>query len=76
MKNECMNDNNDTNSGKPVVKLVGENGNAFNIMARCKNAAKVAGWDKSRIDALIRSMFNAGSYDEVLQIALEHFEVE
>jgi hypothetical protein len=61
---------------KPVVKLVGLDGNVFLIMGRCKNAAKAAGWDKARVDALVRSMFGASSYDEVLQIALEHFEVE
>lgn len=61
---------------KPIVQLSGADGNVFSIIARCTTAARRHGWDKARVDELRSKMMSAGSYDEVLQIAMEELEVE
>jgi hypothetical protein len=61
---------------RPVVQLVGQNGNVFNIIALCKVAARKAGWSKERIDAFVKDMMSRGSYDDVLVGVMEHFDVE
>ena len=59
---------------KPVVRLVGEDGNAFSIMGRCSRAARKAGWTQEQIDAVMNEM-RAGDYDHLLQTAMKHFDV-
>jgi hypothetical protein len=61
---------------KPTVVLSGEDGNVFNIIGRCKRAAREAGWDKEQMSELTQRMLNADSYDTVIQIAMSEFEVE
>ena len=63
-----------TGTDKPFVQLVGEDGNAFAIMGACSKAARKAGWDKVRIDAVIAEMM-AGDYDHLLRTAMTHFDV-
>ncbi len=60
---------------KPRVKLLGANGNAFNIMGLCSRAAKHAGWPKEKIDAVMAKM-RAGDYDNLLGVAMTEFDVE
>lgn len=60
---------------KPIVTLVGRDGNAFNILGLCQRAAKQAGWTKEQIDAVMTDM-RAGDYDHLLQTAMKHFEVK
>lgn len=55
--------------------MTDRDGNVFAIIARCKAAANLAGWPKARVDAVVASMFDAGSYDAVLRIVLENFNV-
>ena len=59
---------------KPVVKLIGADGNAFAIIGLCNRAMKKAGWSKEAREAVQREMM-AGDYDNLLQVAMEHFEV-
>lgn len=59
---------------KPVVELVGQDGNAFVIMGLCQKAARRAGWTKEQVDAVMAEM-RAGDYDHLLQVALTHFDV-
>jgi hypothetical protein len=61
---------------KPVVKLVGADGNVFVIIGLCKTAARKAGWDRERIAKLQNDMMHADSYDAVLTMATDNFEVE
>lgn len=63
-----------TTEQKPVVRLVGRDGNAFAIMGACQKAARQAGWSAERITALLTDM-RAGDYDHLLQVALTHFDV-
>ena len=59
---------------KPSVKLVGRNGNAFAIMGACRKAALKAGWTMGEWNVVMKEM-TAGDYDDLLQVAMEHFEV-
>lgn len=59
---------------KPKVKLVGASGNAFSIIATCRAAARKAGWDGERIEAVTKDM-QSGDYDHLLQVAMREFDV-
>jgi hypothetical protein len=59
---------------KPVVKLVGANGNAFNVIGLCLRAARAAGWTKEQVDA-VRGEMMAGDYNHLLLVAMRHFDV-
>jgi hypothetical protein len=57
---------------KPVVKLSEEDGNVFSIIGRCARALKPSG----KADEFRQKAMSAGSYDEVLRLAMEYCEVE
>lgn len=57
---------------KPTVKLIGQDGNVFGIIAKCCRALKATGQDEE----FRAKAFGAGSYDEVLQLAMNYCEVE
>jgi hypothetical protein len=59
---------------KPVVKLVGEDGNAYAIMSTCRQAARKAKWDVDRIERLLAEM-QSGDYDHLLQVVVREFDV-
>lgn len=59
---------------KPIVKLVGEDGNAFAILGACHKSARKAGWDAAKIDAVLAEM-QSGDYDNLLMTACKYFEV-
>jgi hypothetical protein len=65
----------DTPYKKPNVKLVGQDGNAFYIMAACRKAAKKAGWNAEQIDGFLKEAMS-GDYDHLLQTTLKYFEVD
>lgn len=60
---------------KPTVKLVGEDGNAFAIMGRVKQALKRAGADKEYIDEYLRNA-TSGDYDNLLVVSMGYVDVE
>ena len=60
---------------KPIVKLVGHDGNAFSILGRVKQALKRAGADKQYIDQYL-SEATSGDYDHLLVVTMEYVEVE
>lgn len=59
---------------RPTVKLVGRDGNAFVIMGACRRAARQAGWDKKKINAVVSEM-RSGDYDNLLGTAMKYFDV-
>jgi hypothetical protein len=61
----------ETKTKKPVVKLVGSDGNAFAILGACRKAAQKAGMDW----APIQQEMMAGNYDHLLATAMKHFDV-
>ena len=60
---------------KPRVKLVGENGNVFNLMGICSRALKDVGM-KEESKEMCNKIFNCGSYDESLAIMMDYCDVE
>ena len=61
-------------ANKPKVQLTGEDGNAFFIIARCGAALKKAG-QEDKAKEFTDKAFNAGSYDEVLRLAMTYCDV-
>ena len=62
-------------STKPTVKLVGEDGNAFSIMGRVKQALKRAGADKEYIDEYLKEA-TVADYSYLLTVSMEYVNVE
>jgi len=60
---------------RPRVKLIGEDGNAFNILGICRQAAKKANWTDEQW-AEFETKATDGDYNRLLQVVMEHFEVE
>ena len=59
---------------KPIVKLVGADGNAFHILGLCRQAALKAKWPPEKIDAVMKDM-RSGDYNHLLAVALDNFDV-
>lgn len=60
---------------KPKCKLIGEDGNIFNLMGIASRTLRRAGLDteaKEMVDRITKSK----SYDEALVIIMEYVEVE
>lgn len=60
---------------KPKCKLIGEDGNIFNLMGIASRTLRRAGFDteaKEMVDRITKSK----SYDEALVIIMEYVEVE
>ena len=60
---------------KPKVKLVGEDGNAFAILGRCKREAEKFGWTKEQIKEFMTEAMS-GDYDNLLQTVIKNFDVK
>lgn len=54
---------------RPVVRLVGEDGNAFAILGRVRRAMRVAGWPQEKVQEFLREA-TAGDYDHLLQTVI------
>jgi hypothetical protein len=59
---------------KPKLKLVGEDGNAFAILARAKRALRGAGREDEVQDFVYEA--TSGDYDHLLRVVMEWFEVD
>ena len=59
---------------RPVLKLVGEDGNAFNVLGKARRALRLAGrgdeWTTFEAKA------TSGDYDDLLATVMQWFEVE
>ena len=62
-------------SKMPVVKLVGQDGNAFAIIGACTKAARKAGWTSEEITQ-VRDEMMSGDYNHLLATAMKHFDVK
>lgn len=58
-----------------TVKLLGEDGNAFNIMGRVAKAMRSAGVDPKIIEAY-RAEAMSGDYNNLLRVTTKYVEVE
>ena len=61
---------------KPKCKLVGENGNIFNLMGIASRALRSAGQPEKAKDMCRRITTQAKSYEEALVVISEYVEVE
>ncbi len=61
---------------KPKCKLVGENGNIFNLMGIASRTLKNAGHPEKATDMCRRITTQANNYEEALVIISEYVEVE
>jgi len=59
---------------KPKVQLVGEDGNAYAIMAAVRKALFNAGADKEYIDQYLKESME-GDYDNLLVVAMKYADV-
>ena len=60
---------------KPTVKLSGQDGNVFNLIAICSRELKRAGLN-DEAKTMTEEIFASGSYDEALQIMMNYVDVE
>lgn len=59
---------------KPELELTGHDGNAFSILGRARRVAKRAGWSTEKIEEYTKKA-TSGSYDELLAVTMEYFDV-
>lgn len=57
-----------------TVALTGQDGNAFAVLGRCREAAQKAGLSDDEIAAFMAEAM-AGDYDHLLQTAMRWFEI-
>ena len=62
-------------NNKPKVKLIGQDGNVFNLIGICSRALKNAG-QKEKAKEMSEKIFKCGSYSEALSIMMEYCDVE
>lgn len=61
---------------EPTAKLVGENGNIFNLMAIAKRALCEVGKQEKSVQMYKKIIYEAKSYEEALNIISDYVEVE
>lgn len=59
-----------------TVKLVGQNGNVFNLIGICTQAMQRAKVSKAEREAFVEEVTHAGSYAEALAIMMQWVNVE
>ena len=59
---------------RPVLKLIGTDGNAFAILGKAFRAARAAGWTQAQLDAF-KARATAGDYNTLLTVVQEAFDV-
>jgi hypothetical protein len=57
-------ENEKNKSEKPTAKLIGTDGNVFNLLGVCKGALSRAGM-RDKADEMQKRVFACGSYDEL-----------
>lgn len=56
---------------RPNAKMIGENGNVFNLMGICSRELKKAGYPE-KAEEMLKRVTSCGSYDEALSIMSEY----
>ena len=70
-----MSEVNDRPLPRPKVQLIGEDGNAFNVLARCRRAARTAEWTYDDW-VYFHAEATSGDCAHLLATVLRHFHVE
>ena len=61
---------------KPRCRLIGENGNIFNLMGIVSKTLKEAGESEKAEEMIQRITKEAKSYDEALAMLMEYVDIE
>jgi len=59
---------------KPQLQLIGQDGNAVNLIGRAVRAGRKAGWSPTQVDWFI-DQCKSGDYSNVLSVIQTHFDV-
>ena len=59
---------------RPRLNLVGQDGNAFNVLGLARRAAKKAEWSEEKLDAFMKEAMS-GDYDNLLATCMRFFDV-
>jgi len=59
---------------KPVLRLIGTDGNAFAILGAALNKAREAGWSVAKFQKF-KQEATSGNYDQLLATVMEYFDV-
>lgn len=60
---------------KPVVKLIGEDGNIFNLLGICIRALKRNG-QRDLVPEMVEKVTSSNSYEDALAVLLDYVDVE
>jgi hypothetical protein len=60
---------------KPVLKIIGQDGNAFFILGKALKVARQAGWPEEQVHQFQKEA-TSGNYDNLLQTCMKNFEVK
>ena len=60
---------------KPACRLIGADGNIFNLLGIARKALREAELMKE-MDEMTRRVYGSGSYEDALRIIMEYVEVE
>ena len=66
----------DTKYPEITVKLVGKDGNDFNLLSCCLQVMRIAGLDKQERDSFVNEVTSAQSYTEALHIMMSWVNVK
>ena len=61
---------------KPKAKLIGANGNIFNLMGLASSSLKKAGYPEKAKEMTEKIQKGANSYDEALCIIMDYVEID
>ncbi len=59
---------------KPNVELAGHDSNAYNLLARCRKAARSAGWTEEQIQSFL-DRARAGDHGQLMAVIFDEFNV-
>lgn len=65
----------DVTTSKPVLKIIGEDGNAFFILGKARKVAKQNEWSKQQIKTFMDEAMG-GNYDHLLFVCMKYFTVK
>ena len=60
---------------KPICKLIGEDGNVFNLLGKVSKVLKRNNLH-DQVKEMTDRVFNSSSYDEALRIFVDYVEIE
>lgn len=66
---------NNSMESKPNLKIVGEDGNAFNILGLARRSATKAGWSKDKVDKYMTEAMS-GDYNHLLATTAKYFNIK